>query len=176
MLYNIMFIVSGFLGSQFSTYSKLSPLASWQETCDGKDVRSVVKGLGQAVAGREGDFPGRLVCLCVLPFKIYIYIYLFILCILHITCIYIYIDIYILHVHIYIWYRMIHYIWWFNTLHFSLLNLLNLFCKCVFSFLNGVSPFWGSMFEGDLFQDQIWCILYTYIYTYSIYIYIYSTI
>ena len=101
MLYNIMFIVSGFLGSQFSTYSKLSPLASWQETCDGKDVRSVVKGLGQAVAGREGDFPGRLVCLCVLPFKIYIYIFIYLYYVYYIYM-YIYIDIYIyLHVHIY---------------------------------------------------------------------------
>ena len=33
---------------------------------------------------------------------------------------------------------------------------------CFLSFLNGVSPFWGSMFEGDLFQDQIRCILYIY--------------
>ena len=68
-----MFIVSDFLGSPFwpknPNCRPTGIVAFRQETCDGKDVRSVVKGLGQAIAG-----PVRGICLvffrvCVLPLR-----------------------------------------------------------------------------------------------------------
>ena len=62
MLYNIMFIVSAFLGLPiFDLFQIVAPgiVAGdlWWERC-----AECGEGLG---AGDSGDFPGRLVCLCV---------------------------------------------------------------------------------------------------------------